>query len=118
MIGQDTSLKARYAPGDFGFATARIRWLDEDVYGDLGEHLLTSYAQWTQRLKWGQLSARYGVELPLADEPFGVTTYCETTAGDDCPPGTSSAAETTSTSASDESLLPRHLFLATFEARF
>lgn len=115
MIGQDTSIKARYAPSDIGFATARLRLLDEDVYGDLGEHLFTGYAQWTQRLKWGQLSGRYGVEIPLADAPMGVTTYCETTSGDDCPPGTSTSDTTT---ASDESLLPRHLFLATFEARF
>lgn len=116
QIGQDVWLRARYALRSDIHLSSRLRYLDEDVFGDVGARQMEGYLQGAYRKKGLGFSLRYGFQADLNDEPAGITTYCETSGDPNCP---ANSTDTNSNLSTDtEALKFTHILQATFETRF
>lgn len=116
QIGQDLWLRAAYQPFDGASVSGRLRYLDEDVYGDGGERTLAGYLQYSQRLTRANVRLRYSVSGDLKDEPLGVTLYCEQTGDPNCP--ANAADVTPSDTAGTTPGVLSHVIQVSFETRF
>lgn len=78
QIGHYTWFRAQYDPTDSTRLTARVRYLDEDVYGAAGDHLVETYLQVDQKLPYRvKLSARGTVGWDLPDTPAAWDRSCD-----------------------------------------
>lgn len=78
QIGHYTWFRAQYDPTDSTRLTARVRYLDEDVHGATGDHLVETYLQVDQKLPHRvKLSARGTVGWDLPDTPAAWDRACE-----------------------------------------
>lgn len=116
QVGQDIWLRARYALKDGLRLSSRLRYLDEDVYGDAGTRQLEGYLQGAWRKKGLGFSLRYGFRTDLKDEPMGITTYCETSGDPNCPADNPASSSNLSSDTAD--LTMTHIIQATFETKF
>jgi hypothetical protein len=89
-------------------ATARFRYMNEDVHGAKGSRAFETYLQWTQRLaKRANFSVRYTLTQGLAGHPpTDLDLYCAEQQGEEPP-----EAEATPDG-------PTHSLWASFEVRF